>query len=193
MSMKTIFVSGAVTTLAIGILFGGVFAWKTSASARGAAVVGTNVFEIKFSPKCDATLATPYDLADEVTAEISPVPIPCHTIIGYDGVTRLVGKGTGVNRGDFRLAVVGGDLKVRSVRHGPPGDDSCKVTDFEGAVRLLQPGIIIPPGGEGGDFNAYIKVVPGAPAACQGDLVYYRVTIEAENPLPTPAEAAGEQ
>ncbi|MFN0095590.1 MAG: hypothetical protein ACKVVT_12555 [Dehalococcoidia bacterium] len=172
--MRKFFAGGAAVAAAGILLFGGVFAWRTSDSARGAALVGSNVFQIKYEPNCTATIDEALAHPDEGVDAI-----PCLTLIGPNGSVNIVGKGIGVNEGDFKLAVVDGSLKVRAV-HRP--DAGCKPEHFAGDVRILSPGEIIPPGGSGGPFAAYIKVLSDAPAECQGQIVYYRVTIEAENP-----------
>jgi hypothetical protein len=173
--MRKLFAGGATVAAAGILLFGGVFAWRTSDSARGAALVGSNVFSIKYEPNC-SPLAT-----DPVIEhpDPSPTPIPCLTLIGPNGSRNLVGKGKGANEGDFKLAVVDGELVVRGVSRPGAG---CKPEHFSGAVVIESPGEIIPPGGTGGPFTAYLKVLEEAPAECQGQIVYYRVTVVAENP-----------
>lgn len=178
MTMRKLFAGAALTSIAGAILVGTVFAWRTSDYARGAALVGENGFEISYDPKCDGILDVPY-----LETEETPSAIPCHTLIGPNGSTTEVGRGAGKNTGDFKLMVVGGRVDIRRVHYA---DRECSTADFGGAVRLLSPGEVIPPGGEGGKFVAFVSVGAGAPASCQGELVYYKVTIEAENPpLPT--------
>ncbi|MEZ4492277.1 MAG: hypothetical protein R3C29_03050 [Dehalococcoidia bacterium] len=41
---------------------------------------------------------------------------------------------------------------------------------------------VIPPGGTGGEFVAMLAVNDDAPRNCQGNLVYYKVIVEPENP-----------
>jgi hypothetical protein len=178
--MRKIFAGAALISALAAVLFGGAFAWRTSDSARGAALVGENAFKISYQPVCDGVAAEPY--LDVDAADAALPPIVCHTLIGPNGSTTEVGRGSGKNEGDFKLQVVGGEVKIRRLQH--PEND-CSIDDFGGAVRLLSPGEIIPPGGEGGKFVAFVSVDPGAPAGCQGELVYYRVTIFAENPGPT--------
>ena len=179
--MRKIFAGAALVSVTAALLFGGAFAWRTSDSARGAALVGENEFSISYQPVCDGVTDVPYlDDAEPTDAELLPAP-PCHTLIGPDGSTTEVGRGAGKNEGDFRLSVVAGEVKIRRL-HDAAND--CSVDDFSGAVRLLSPGEVIPPGGEGGKFVAFVSVDDGAPASCQGELVYYRVTIYAENPNP---------
>jgi len=179
--MRKIFAGTALVALTSAVLFGGAFAWRTSDSARGAALVGENEFSISYQPICDAVADAPYlDDAESTEAELSP--IPCHTIIGPNGSNTEVGRGSAKNDGDFNLAVVDGDVKIRRL-HDAATD--CTVDDFSGNVRIANPGEVIRPGGEGGKFAAFLGVNDGAPAGCQGELVYYRVTIYAENPLPT--------
>lgn len=179
--MRKIFAGVTLVSLIGAVLFGGAFAWRTSDSARGAALVGENGFEITYQPVCDAVFDEPY-LADPDSTEAEPQPIPCHTLIGPNGTPTEVGRGAGKNDGDFKLQVVGGEVKIRRLHHDV---NDCSVDDFSGAVRLLSPGEVIPPGGEGGKFVAFVSVDNGAPATCQGELVYYRVTIFAENPNAT--------
>jgi len=177
--MRKIFAGAALVSVIGAVLFGGAFAWRTSDSARGAALVGENGFEISYQPKCDGVADVPYlDDSEPTDAYLLPAP-PCHTLIGPNGATTEVGRGAGKNNGDFKLAVVGGDVKIRRLHDST---NSCSVDDFGGDVRLLSPGEVIPPGGEGGKFVAFVSVDAGAPASCQGELVYYRVTIYAENP-----------
>jgi hypothetical protein len=178
--MRKIFAGAAAVSLAATVLFGGAFAWRTSDSARGAALVGENGFEITYQPVCDAVSDEPY-LADPEETAADLQPIPCHTLIGPNGSTTEVGRGAGKNDGDFKLRVVGGEVDIRRLHRA---ENDCSVDDFSGAVRLLSPGEVIPPGGEGGKFVAFVSVDDGAPAGCQGELVYYRVTIFAENPGP---------
>ncbi|GAB4327184.1 MAG: hypothetical protein Kow0010_10630 [Dehalococcoidia bacterium] len=191
--MRKIFAVAALVSVAGAVILGGAFAWRTSDSARGAALVGSNGFSISYSPNCTATFNEPFldvDVGD-AEAEGPIAPIPCATLIGPNGTTTEVGRGAGKNDGDFDLVVVGGDVKIRAVHYA---DRECQPAHFNGFVRLLDPGRPIPPGGEGGKFAAYVGVAPGAPASCQGQLVYYRVTIVAENPAaitpvePTPRE-----
>lgn len=178
--MRKLFAGAALISVIGAVLFGGAFAWRTSDSARGAALVGENAFEISYQPVCDGVADVPY-LDDVEPTDTNISPIPCHTLIGPNGSTTEVGRGAGKNEGDFKLAVVGGEVKIRRL-HQPAND--CSVDDFGGAVRLLSPGEIIPPGGEGGKFVAYVSVKESAPPTCQRELVYYRVTIYAENPGP---------
>lgn len=189
---RKMFAGVTLTALAGVAIFGGVFAWRTADSARGAAIVGQNVFQIAYQPVCDADgVAT----ADPDTGEA----IPCLTLIGYNGKTTKVGEGYGKNTGDFDLSVVGGRVAIRHVispvAPAVVADDidadlvapdlrSCSVDDFAGEVRLANPGEVIPPGGEGGKFGASLKVSESAPRSCQGSIVVYRVTIVAENPGP---------
>lgn len=171
----------ALTSLVVFVILGGVFAWRTSDEARGAALVGKNAFQVRYSPDCTAT--PPADIDVSVIEADAPAPIPCLTLIGHNGQTTLVGKGIGRNLGDFRLVVVGGSVDI--VRVLPGG--ACSTGDFSGRIRLLSPGEVIPPGGEGGAFYAYLSVAGSAPADCQGKVVLYRVVIEAENPQLSPA------
>lgn len=191
MTTRKLFAATTLVALAGVAILGGVFAWRTSDSARGAALVGANGFEIRYEPVCSPETAG-IAVADPEDAS----PIPCLTLIGYNGVSTLVGKGSAKNGGDFRLRVVEGSLRVRAVLgHTDPTLDAdeavaaCGPEHFRGSVRILNPGEVIPPGGEGGKFAAYLTVAPGAPARCQGKIVLYKVTIVAENPQPTPAEA----
>ncbi len=185
--MRKVFAGAALVSVVGAVLFGGAFAWRTSDSARGAALVGENGFEITYQPICDATLDQPY-LLDEEDTSATPDVISCHTLIGPNGSTTEVGRGSGKNDGDFNLQVVDGEVKIRRLHNLVEG---CSVDDFSGDVRLLNPGEVIPPGGEGGKFVAFLSVADSAPPACQGELVYYRVTIYAENPNATdPATSA---
>lgn len=183
MTMRKMFAGVTVTSLAGVAILGGVFAWKTSDYAKGAALVGKNSFEVRYAPNCN--LPGPLE-APLVDTEGDAVPIPCLTLIGYNGVTTRVGKGVGANNGNFKLQVVGGRVGVRAL--SDEGRE-CKPAHFSGQVRLLNPGEIIPPGGEGGAFYAFLNVNRDAPADCQGEIVYYKVVIEAENPQLTAAEA----
>lgn len=177
--MRKIFAATVLSSLIASVLFGAAFAWRTSDSARGAALVGSNGFEIAYAPNCDGVLPEPYLAIDETDAEL--LPIPCHSLIGPNGTSTEVGRGSGKNDGDFKLMVVGGDVGIRALHQT---NRDCRAEHFDGAVRLLAPGEIIPPGGEGGKFVAFVSVKPGAPADCQGEVVYYKVTIFAENPGP---------
>lgn len=185
-AMRKLFGGVAVTSLAVFVILGGVFAWRTSDEARGAALVGKNAFQIHYTPDCSVGASTDadFDLAS-IEAE-APSPIPCLTLIGHNGQTTLVGKGIGKNRGDFRLVVVGGKVDIVRVYPGR----GCGTSDFSGRIRLLSPNEVIPPGGEGGAFYAYLTVAGSAPAECQGQVVLYRVVIEAENPRLSPVEEA---
>lgn len=185
--MRKVFALAMFVAVAGAVLLGGAFAWRTSDSARGAALVGSNGFSISYQPNCTASFDEPF--LDEADDAGSVSPIPCATLIGPNGTTTEVGRGAGKNGGDFDLVVVGGDVKIRAV-HYP--DRACQSSHFNGLVRLLAPGQRIPPGGEGGKFVAYVGVVPGAPEDCQGQLAYYRVTIVAENPQPTPTDVAND-
>ena len=176
MTLRKLFAAVTLTSLAGVAVFGGVFAWKTSDYAKGAALVGKNSFQVRYAPNCNLPQPVATPLLD---TEGDAIPIPCLTLIGYNGVTTRVGKGVGVNNGNFKLQVVGGRVGIRALQ-----DDTreCKTSHFSGEVVLLSPGDIIPPGGEGGAFVAALKVHPDAPADCQGEIVYYKVVIEAENP-----------
>jgi hypothetical protein len=177
--MRNVFAGAALVSVLGAVLFGGAFAWRTSDSARGAALVGENGFEISYQPVCDGIADVPYlDDTEPTDAELLPAPA-CHTLIGPNGSTTEVGRGAGKNTGDFKLSVVDGEVKVRRLHYAA---NDCSVDHFRGDVLLLSPGEIIPPGGEGGKFVAFLSVADGAPAGCQGELVYYRVTIYAENP-----------
>ena len=183
MTMRKVFASVTLTSLAGVAIFGGVFAWKASDSARGAALVGRNQFHVRYAPEC--TAATDQAVADPDGGDL----IPCLTLIGWNGQTTLVGKGAGENKGDFKLAVTGGKVEIRHVILPAAADESiaateaavCSTDDFAGRVNILDHSPI-PPGGEGGKFDAYLKVSERAPARCQGAIVIYRVIIEAENP-----------
>lgn len=175
--MRKIFATAALTSLTGALLFGGAFAWRTSDSARGAALVGENGFEITYAPHCTAEFAEPFIDTDATDAELSP--IPCATLIGPNGSLTEVGRGAGKNNGDFPLVVVGGEMKIRAVHFN---NRECRAENFSGDIRLLQPGQVIRPGEEGGKFAAFIKVNQDAPDDCQGQLVYYRLTVVAENP-----------
>lgn len=175
--MRKIFATAALTSVAGALLFGGAFAWRTSDSARGAALVGENEFNIVYTANCTAEVAEAFLELDETDAQFAP--IPCATLIGPNGSSTEVGRGAGKNNGDFDLVVVGGQIGIRAVHFG---ERECRSQNFSGQVRLVNPGQVIPPGGEGGRFVAFISVGDDAPADCQGQLVYYRVTIVAQNP-----------
>jgi hypothetical protein len=192
MTTRKLFAGIALTSLAGIAIFGGVLAWKTSDSARGAALVGSNGFKIHYRPECTSDAVAPADPEDPAFVH------PCLTLIGYNGVITTVGAGKGENNGDFKLAVVGGSLEVRAVLSpvdpavvaADTADRRCGPEDFAGRVVLSNPGEIIPPGETGGEFKAALAVKPSAPANCQGKVVIYKVTIEAENPQPSPAEVS---
>ncbi len=185
--MRSIFALVALASLAATVLFGSVLAWRTSDSARGAAVVGKNGFAITYEPNCTGPLPVPVDdVGDDVELAAAPAPIPCATLIGPNGTTTVVGKGIGKNNGDFDLVVVGGDVEVRRLL--PGSANSCRPDHFTGHIRLLDANRRIPPGGEGGTFAAYLGVNADGPPECQGQVVVYRVTIVAENPVPSPVE-----
>jgi hypothetical protein len=173
---RSLFAGAAFASVGVALLFGGAFAWQTSDSARGAALVGENGFEIRFSPHCDAVLAEPYLDTEELPED--NLAIACHTLIGPNGTSTEVGEGHGINNGDFDLVVTGGEVRIRRLHRG---DGECSVDDFRGSVNLLGEEVI-PPGGEGGKFTVDIAVADDAPRDCQGDLVYYRVIVQAENP-----------
>lgn len=183
--MRKIFATAALTSVAGALLFGGAFAWRTSDSARGAALVGENEFAITYAPHCTADFAEPFIDTDDTDAELAP--IPCATLIGPNGSNTEVGRGAGKNNGDFPLVVVGGEMKIRAVHYD---NRECRAENFAGDIRLLDPGQVIRPGEEGGKFAAFIKVGQDAPDDCQGQLVYYRLTVVAENPNATPADDA---
>jgi hypothetical protein len=193
MTTRKLFAAVTLTALAGAAITGGVFAWRTADSARGAAVVGDNIFEIVYRPVCDADAAL--TAADPETGE----SIACLTLIGWNGQTTKVGEGHGVNNGDFPLVVVDGRVAIRHIISPADADPlsaddfealdaeeaaarPCSGDDFSGEVRIENPGEVIRPGGEGGKFSAGITVADGAPRTCQGDIVIYRVTILAENP-----------
>ena len=136
---------------------------------------------MRYAPNCN--LPVGIEVPPLIDTENDGIPISCLTLIGYNGVTTRVGKGVGANNGYFKLQVIGGRVGIRAL--SDPARE-CKTSHFEGNVRLLNPGEIIPPGGEGGAFYAYLTVLRGAPADCQGEVVYYKVVIEAENPEPSP-------
>lgn len=182
--MRRFFAATALTSLSGALLLGGVFAWRTSDSARGAALVGDNGFEISYRPHCDAT--SPEAYVDPTPDDAALPPITCHTLIGPNGSTTEVGRGAGKNTGDFKLIVVSGEVTIRALQRA---NTPCRPDNFGGAVRLLDPGQVIPPGGEGGKFAAFISVKPSAPAECRGEMVFYKVTISAENPQLTPTDA----
>lgn len=198
LTTRRLFAAVSLTALAGVTVLGGVFAWRTADSARGAAVVGANGFEIEYRPICDSDAIAP---ADPETGEA----IPCLTLIGWNGQSTTVGEGWGKNNGDFPLTVVGGRVAIRGLLEtaatGPEptaidedslDDDTearrCSVDDFSGGVRIANPGEIIRPGGEGGKFAASLKVHEDAPSSCQGVIVLYRVTIVAENPSVSAAD-----
>jgi len=174
--IQKLFALAAVTSAVGAIAFGAVLAWQTSDSARGAALVGSNGFEIVFEPRCDDVLAEPY-LDTEETADENSV-IPCHTLIGPNGTRTEVGKGYGMNDGDFDLVVTGGEVRIRRVHYD---DRECSTDDFKGEIAVSN-NQVIPPGGTGGEFVASLAVNDDAPKDCQGNLVYYKVIVEAENP-----------
>ena len=185
MTLRNVFAGTTFTAIAVALVFGGVFAWQTSDSARGAALVGENGFEISFHPVCDDVLAEPY-LDTEELAEDNTI-IPCHTIIGPNGTRTKVGEGFGTNTGAFDLIVTGGHVDIRLL-HDAVADTSpdatdlrCRPDNFGGSVEILSDERI-PPGGTGGKFVVSLSVDDGAPDDCQGQLVYYRVVVEAENP-----------
>jgi hypothetical protein len=182
--MRKIFATAVFASLSGALLFGGAFAWRTSDSARGAALVGQNAFSIAYSPHCTAQFGEAFIDADPTDAQLAP--IPCATLIGPNGSTTEVGRGAGKNNGDFPLAVVGGEMQIRAVHYT---NRVCRSENFSGDIRILQPGVIRP-GEEGGRFAAFIRVAPDAPSDCQGQLVYYRVTVVAENPNLSPVDEA---
>jgi len=175
-TLRNVFAGTTFTAIAIALVFGAVFAFTTSDSARGAALVGENGFEITFKPVCDGVLTEPY-LATEATVDGITV-IPCHTIIGPNGSRTKVGEGFGSNSGDFDLVVTGGSVEIRALHYV---DTECGVANFGGSVEIFGDEVI-PPGGEGGKFEVALSVAVDAPEDCQGQLLYYKVIVEAENP-----------
>ena len=176
MTLRNVFAGTTFAAVAVAMVFGGVFAWQTSDSARGAALVGENGFEVTFQPVCDDVLAEPY-LDTEATVDENTL-IPCHTIIGPNGSRTTVGEGFGTNTGEFDLAVTGGRVEIRALHYA---DTQCRPDNFGGQVEIFGEEVI-PPGGEGGKFTVALSVDDGAPDDCQGELVYYKVIVEAENP-----------
>ena len=198
---KTRKVFAGITLVALaGIaIFGGVFAWRTSDAARGAALVGSNGFEIQYEAICDAANGDP--VVDPDTGDT----VICLTLIGHNGTTTQVGEGKSVNNGDFDLIVVSGSVEVKHVLApiGPAPIDPdeaaenpdllipCSVDHFSGELVLSSPGEVIPPGGTGGPFAAFLTVHDGAPPTCQGNIAIYKVSVVAENPSapdPEPVE-----
>jgi hypothetical protein len=175
-TLRNVFAGTTFTAIAIALVLGGVFAFQTSDSARGAAIVGTNGFEITFKPVCDGVLTEPY-LDTEAAPEANTI-IPCHTIIGPNGSRTVVGEGFGSNNGDFDLLVTGGFVEIRTLHYA---DTECRTDNFGGLVEIFGEEVI-PPGGEGGKFAVALTVAEEAPDDCQGQVVYYKVTVEAENP-----------
>ena len=135
---RTLFAGAAFASVGVALLFGGAFAWQTSDSARGAALVGENGFEIRFSPHCDAVLAEPYLDTEELPED--NLAIACHTLIGPNGTSTEVSEGHGINNGDFDLVVTGGEVRIRRLHRG---DGECSVDDFRGSVNLLGEGRLI--------------------------------------------------
>jgi hypothetical protein len=189
--MRKLFAGTATLGLAGALLVGGVFAWSSSDSTRGIARVGENAFSIHFEPQCDGPAVEAEvsieDLFDaEARADADLTPIPCYTLIGPNGSSTIVGRGYGMNDGDFDLRVTGGHVRVHRVH----GGGACGPSDFGGAVKLTQPNRLIPPGGQGGNFIVMLNVARSAPEDCQGKFLGYRVVIEAENPPSfTPGDA----
>ena len=109
--MRKIFASAALVSVVGALLFGGAFAWRTSDSARGAALVGENGFEISYQPVCDGVADSYLDDAEPTDAAVDLAAVACHTIIGPNGSNTEVGRGAGKNEGDFKLAVVGGEVQ----------------------------------------------------------------------------------
>jgi hypothetical protein len=187
-TLRHVFAGTTLSAIAIALVVGGVFAWQTSDSARGAALVGTNGFEVSFQPVCDDVLAEPYLDTEEVAERNTD--ILCHTIIGPNGSRTKVGEGFGTNTGEFDLVVTGGYVDIRLLQRIDPlpidpaavGDvTACRPDNFGGSVEILGEQLI-PPGETGGKFAVALSVDDGAPEDCQGQLVYYRVVVEAENP-----------
>ena len=191
MTTRKLFAGVTLVALAGVAIFGGVFAWRTADSARGAALVGANQFEITYEAICNA--ANESAVIDPDTGDV----LPCLTLIGHNGETTPVGEGKGTNNGDFDLVVIGGRLEVRHLL--PPIDPlpldevaedlgeeelqrPCTLEDFSGEVVVENPGEVIPPGGTGGAFTASLTVDDGAPRSCQGHIVIYKVIVVAENP-----------
>ena len=83
MTARKLFAGLTLTSLVGVTVVGGVFAWRTADSARGAAVVGENVFEIRYRPVCDA------DAALTATDPETGDTIPCLTLIGWNGQGRM--------------------------------------------------------------------------------------------------------
>ncbi len=188
MFTRLFFVSTAAVTLAGALLMGGALAWKTADSARGAAIVGSNGLEIRYQSHCPEPRPLPGDVvlpADADAADIDADAVACLTLIGPNGARTLVGKGAATNTGDFDLRVVGGDLRVTHVinrNQASSLDRLCTRDDFKGAVEITgDPNLA--PGETGAEFAAFLALAASAPASCQGDIVLYRVTVEAENPL----------
>ena len=195
---RKVFAGITLFALAGIAIFGGVFAWRTSDSARGAALVGSNGFEIQYEAICDA--ANGDAVVDPDTGDV----LICLTLVGHNGTTTQVGSGKSLNNGDFDLVIVGGSLEVRHVI-GPidpvPVDPDeaaanpdllipCSVDHFSGELVLASPGEVIPPGGTGGPFSAFLTVHDDAPPTCQGNIAIYKVSVVAENPsdpIPEPA------
>lgn len=176
MTLRNIFAGTTFAAIAAALVLGGVFAFTTSDSARGAARVGENGFEITFKPVCDGVLTEPY-LDTEATPDENTI-IPCHTIIGPNGSRTTVGEGFGSNNGDFDLVVTGGRVEIRTLHYA---DTECRTENFGGLVEVFGEEVI-PPGGEGGKFEVALTVAEDAPEDCQGQLIYYKVIVEAENP-----------
>lgn len=187
--MRTLFSAALLVSLVAAAAIGSAAAWRASDSARGAALVGKNAFSIRYEPNCDGALVSGYPAPADESPEPAPdpQPIPCHTLIGPNGATTQVGKGVGQNQGDFPLRVVGGELAIRNVVGTTPIQpeaNDCRPEHFSGSINVDSQDIIRP-GEQGGAFRAAITVDADAPPSCQGKLVFYRVTIVAENPLDT--------
>lgn len=189
MFTRLFFLSTAVVSLAGAMLMGGALAWQTADSARGAAIVGSNGLQVHYEPHCPSPRPLPADVvvpADDGVADSQAAEIACLTLIGPNGTRSLVGNGTSTNTGDFKLRVTGGDLRVTHVFNRENATDlvrACGVDDFSGAVSVTgSPDLA--PGQTGAEFGAFVGLGASAPANCQSDVVLYRVTIEAENPLP---------
>lgn len=162
--MRKIFGGAMAFSMVGAVVLGGVLAWSNSRSYNGTAQVGS----------LDFSLGTPAHNNDRIGPD--------------DGIYRTVDNITITNTGGaigFDLLYDSGHVDILDVT-SPVGSTTdqanCGTQNFVGRVVDLTNGKVLLALSNNladlsGDAQTQLKVNNGAPAACQGDIVSYRVTI----------------
>lgn len=163
--LRKVFGGAVLFSVTGAILFGGVFAWKTSESVTGSAKVGSQSFELHQDKDFSAKL------------------------LGPNGAETTVMKLKADLNGDFSVKITGGTVDITHVTGAGNGDATvaCGTGAFAGHVKLETgeshpTDYVLTKDHKGSaDIFARILVEPAAPTSCMKANVEYKVTVNGEN------------